>query len=152
MRKNNKGFSLIELIVAMVIMSVLAVMFVSNYLEQTRKSKRSVDISNAEQVVDTLLLIYAEDETVVLPTFTWNKSTLVEGNGVYSKVFKTLGGVPVSEMDEDLYWKVNCYTDAQGYYTIDSVYLLDAPSDSMGYEVYPDITEYLTKYKKVAMH
>ena len=57
---NNKGFSLVELIIVIAIMAVLIVVLAPQYLKYVEKSRNSTDITNATEIV-TALQVYAGD-------------------------------------------------------------------------------------------
>jgi type IV pilus assembly protein PilA len=57
---NNKGFSLVELIIVIAIMAILIVVLAPQYLKYVEKSRNSTDVSNATEIV-TALQVYASD-------------------------------------------------------------------------------------------
>lgn len=59
-KMNNKGFSLVELIIVIAIMAVLVVVLAPQYLKYVEKSRNSTDTSNATSIV-TALQVYAAD-------------------------------------------------------------------------------------------
>lgn len=59
-KMNNKGFSLVELIIVIAIMAVLVVVLAPQYLKYVERSRNSTDISNATAIV-TALQVYAAD-------------------------------------------------------------------------------------------
>lgn len=61
-KKNNKGFSLVELIVVIAIMAVLVGVLAPQFIKYVEKSRESTDIQNAEQVASALKAYYADDE------------------------------------------------------------------------------------------
>lgn len=64
MRKmNNKGFSLVELIIVVAIMAILLVILTPQYLKYVEKSGNSTDLENARLIVNALQ-IYALDPDV----------------------------------------------------------------------------------------
>lgn len=60
---NNKGFSLIELIIVIAIMAVLLVILVPSYLKYVERSRVATDLTNARKIVSALQ-IYAADPNV----------------------------------------------------------------------------------------
>lgn len=59
-KMNNKGFSLVELIIVIAIMAVLVVVLAPQYLKYVEKSRNSTDTSNATSIV-TALQVWAAD-------------------------------------------------------------------------------------------
>jgi prepilin-type cleavage/methylation N-terminal domain protein len=62
-KMNDKGFSLVELIIVIAIMAVLVVVLAPQYLKYVEKSRNSTDLSNATAIV-TALQVYAADPDV----------------------------------------------------------------------------------------
>ncbi len=60
---NNKGFSLIELIIVIAIMAVLLVILLPSYLRYVERSRVATDMTNARKIVSALQ-IYAIDPNV----------------------------------------------------------------------------------------
>lgn len=72
-KMNNKGFSLVELIIVIAIMAVLIVVLAPQYLKYVEKSRNSTDVTNATEIVSALQ-IYASDPdaTTPIPTSAFN--------------------------------------------------------------------------------
>lgn len=60
---NNKGFSLVELIIVIAIMAVLMGVLAPQYLKYVKKSKISTDITNAENIATAVNAEIADGET-----------------------------------------------------------------------------------------
>lgn len=61
-RKNNKGFSLVELIVVVAIMAVLIGVLVPTLVRNVEKSKKQKDISTVEEVRNQLTIGLADEK------------------------------------------------------------------------------------------
>lgn len=68
-KMNDKGFSLVELIIVIAIMAVLVVVLAPQYLKYVERSRNSTDLQNATEIV-TALQVYGSDPeaTVSIPT------------------------------------------------------------------------------------
>lgn len=60
---NNKGFSLVELIIVIAIMAILIVVLAPQYLKYVERSRNSTDLQNATEMV-TAIQTYAADPEV----------------------------------------------------------------------------------------
>ena len=80
---NNKGFSLVELIIVVAIMAVLIGVLAPAYLQYVEKSKKTKDCSAIGSVMDAIEIVAAD------PAITWGNEALnvkVETTGAdYSK-------------------------------------------------------------------
>lgn len=95
-RKNNKGFSLVELIIVIAIMAILVGVLAPQFAKYLGKSKTATDVQNAQQMASAISAQFAEDAT---------KSTkeLPEA-GTYDvsaeeKIQKVIGGSPQVKED-----------------------------------------------------
>lgn len=64
-RMNNKGFSLIELIIVIAIMAVLLVVLVPQYLQYVEKAKRARDANSALEMRNVFDRVLAMDSTLI---------------------------------------------------------------------------------------
>ena len=75
--KNNKGFSLVELIIVIAIMAVLVGVLAPTYLQYVEKSKKSNDVSSIDTIVNAVE-IAAIDPLVVTDSTTTLKVTVTK--------------------------------------------------------------------------
>ena len=88
-KMNNKGFSLVELIIVIAIMAILIVVLAPQYLKYVERSRNSTDLQNATELktaIETYVAdpeskeTMAKDDTVVL-TISSNADGDVSGTG-----------------------------------------------------------------------
>lgn len=65
-KMNNKGFSLVELIIVIAIMAVLIGVLAPQYLKYVEKSRKSADLDNYQQIM-TAVQVYYSDVSNSLP-------------------------------------------------------------------------------------
>lgn len=62
-KMNDKGFSLVELIIVVAIMAVLIALLAPQYLKFVERSKKSADRDTVDQIIRTVQTDYADPET-----------------------------------------------------------------------------------------
>lgn len=67
-RKNNKGFSLVELIIVIAIMAILVGVLAPQFVKYLNKSKTATDIQNAQNIASAVAAQWSEDQTVTTKT------------------------------------------------------------------------------------
>lgn len=157
MRESNKGFSLVELIIAIAIMAVLTGAVVPNFLEYLGKAKRTSDVASAKQIVEAMdMMLLLEDSGIEvngkqMVGFMWNKDSKSSGgtDNLYIDMINSFKELPVSKYNKDFFWCMYYTTNSFGYLDVKSLYLLENPGDTMGYELYPDPSKYLENVEKV---
>jgi len=102
-KKNNKGFSLIELIIVITIMAILTALIAPQLLRYVEQSRVAKDLSSIDEVYRAIQISLA-DETIFKATTTGNTvtfkngttdntSTLTASTGALATdLHKTLGG------------------------------------------------------------
>ena len=76
--KNNKGFSLVELIIVIAIMAILIGVLAPQYLKFVERSRQSTDKQNADEIIRAVE-IYAADPEAATP-FALNKTATITLN------------------------------------------------------------------------
>lgn len=66
-KMNNKGFSLVELIIVIAIMAILLVVLAPQYLKYVEKSRNSTDLQNAAEIVSALQIYAADPDATTVP-------------------------------------------------------------------------------------
>ena len=72
LRKDNKGFTLVELIVVIAILGVLMAVLVPQYIQYIDKSRQKTDFSTMEEIRHTATLEAAQQETFPATATTGN--------------------------------------------------------------------------------
>lgn len=72
-KMNNKGFSLVELIIVIAIMAILIVVLAPQYLKYVEKSRNSTDVSNATEMVTAMQVYAADPDVAAADAFTGGK-------------------------------------------------------------------------------
>ena len=67
-KMNNKGFSLVELIVVIAIMAVLVGVLAPQFIKYVEKSRQSTDLTNLDSIKQVVVAYYADKEGTDLPT------------------------------------------------------------------------------------
>lgn len=147
--RSNKGFSLIELIIMIAILSVLIGTLSPKYLKYVERSKRVTDVTNARLIRDAAERVQALDALGTgngaykyTGAVMWNKDTPypTKIKDFSDAIFIELGQVPVSAVNKDLFW---CMYYNQGNGSIKKIVLTTRPGSSVEYELYPDPSKFL---------
>lgn len=72
---DNKGFSLLELIIVMAILAALIVIIVPQYLKYVERSRNAVDLQNARAVVTAIETYATEPDSGFPPPDYWQAVT-----------------------------------------------------------------------------
>jgi type IV pilus assembly protein PilA len=80
--KNNKGFSLVELIVVIAIMAVLVGVLAPQFIKYVEKSREATDIQNISSIGDSLQTYYADHACSGTVTIELDK-TYASGDAAY---------------------------------------------------------------------
>jgi type IV pilus assembly protein PilA len=74
LKKNNKGFTLVELIIVIAIIAVLAAVIAPQYIKYVEKSKAAADATTMGAVVQAVNTLCADGTITANETFTWNRT------------------------------------------------------------------------------
>lgn len=105
---NNKGFSLVELIIVIAIMAVLMGVLAPQYLKYVKQSKISTDITNAEELATAINVAISDGanasdaDKVVISTST----AFSAGTSVISKSNGGAVNAPTCKVKSDWQWVV----------------------------------------------
>lgn len=156
MKKNNKGFSLVELIVVVAIMAVLMGILIPTLVRNVTHSKRSVDVDAAGEIANSVQRIITADPDMYYQfvgdeapnyMFSWNSNTSVDSfknDPLVSKVIQDFDRFPTSKSEKNITWRVNVNGENGDIH----IYLVNSISDTTGYELYPEHDTFVKKHKK----
>ncbi len=64
-KMNNKGFSLVELIIVIAIMAILIAVLAPQYIKYVEKSRQSADLDNWQSIVNAIQVAYADTDNPI---------------------------------------------------------------------------------------
>jgi len=156
----NKGFSLIELIVVIAIMAILVGAISPQLVKYIAKSRRAVDVKNAAEIVEAFNVTRVANDLTELvdgdaspfgagtKAVGWRRAELKE-NGPYPKnsvlyyVVDCFGEITDPKTNDDFSWYLVFDSDTGDPLNI---YIIDdtqGGSIPMFYEVWPDSSDFL---------
>ena len=159
-KKDNKGFTLLELIIVIAIMSILIGVLAPTIMGYIGKAQRAIDGQTADEVkraVDRILVFNGDATTQMVHPVTgqvtymtacmWNSNSKVTDGDAEMTTLNLGNNFNTSNVTDMSYMFMNCgYTDELNY-----IYLVEYPGAKEGYELYPDPTEYINYNRKVKL-
>ena len=116
---NNKGFSLVELIIVIAIMAVLMGVLAPQYLKYVKQSKISTDITNAQELATAINTAIADSANANADTVSITSGTAFSGGDTV--ITKHAGGTvsaPNPKTDSRYTWEVT-FDNVNGVQTIE---------------------------------
>ena len=98
-KMNNKGFSLVELIIVIAIMAILIAVLAPQYIKYVEKSRRSADLDNYQAIINAVQTAFADEDynaslsglTAFTVVGSKGNSLQINGGGNMSAVLQDLG-------------------------------------------------------------
>lgn len=100
MKMNNKGFSLVELIIVIAIMVVLGGVLAPQYMKHLASAKISTDASNADSIATAINVAIADGESTIVA------SPITGVGGTTTTGVSNLATLPVSKVDATYKWYI----------------------------------------------
>ena len=87
-KKNNKGFTLVELVIVIAILAILVGLLAPQYTKYVEKSRKSADAENLEEMVKAVQVYEADTESAALAAGTYTITMNTTTNTVASDELK----------------------------------------------------------------
>ncbi len=91
-KMNNKGFSLVELIIVIAIMAILIVVLAPQYLKYVERSRNSTDMQNATTIVDAIQIWAADPAATTNPVTAADNGAVIKVTGTGTTTAAGAGG------------------------------------------------------------
>lgn len=155
MKKDNKGFSLIELIIVIAIMVIITAIVSGSYIKYVGRSKRAMDANNATEFAKACAVAHVFDtiethaEAYIEGDVGWCGWTdgdiahvnVASPSTVLDYLVQAAGDLPVSAVNRNFIWYLKydvTTTEVLG------IYITDDPATARDkYEVWPDGSDYI---------
>ncbi len=149
MKKNNRGFTLVELIVVIAVIAILAGAVGVVVIGYIKKSRRTMDADTAKQIEQSYARAAAtlHDKIVLRPDYTSGYIVVRYDTALNSPevtiedyAFKDFNGVPASKAHPDYFWKIEYDKDSG---KVSKISLTDGTASGKDIEVYPNNEDFI---------
>lgn len=130
-RKNNKGFSLVELIIVIAIMAILAGILIPQFVKYISSSKVSGDIQQAENIYNAVAAQYADSQGTEPTGMSYDGNKHKVTDAVAEAL--EMGKAPTCKVDSNYLFMYSC--DSKGAV---AVYLAPASEADKAYDATKD--------------
>ena len=100
-RKNNKGFTLVELIIVIAIIAILSAVAAPQYIKYVEKSREAADSAFAGDIVSCANVLVADGEATADFTLTWGSGKVTASSGVDQDAVDAILGESVADPASD---------------------------------------------------
>lgn len=148
-KKNNSGFSLVELIIVVAIMGVLLGIIAPAYVSYVQRSKRVADVDSAVKIRDAIIRVQAIDGWgthgggyLYTGGVAWNCDSKYNNppKTFLDALMCEMGTVPVSKINKKYFFMVE-YDVGNG--EVKTIKLTDHPGSAKCWELYPDASDWI---------
>lgn len=154
--KKNKGFSMVELMIAIAIIAILAGAIAPTLVKYVKRARRVKDVQFAKEIQEAVdrAIIETEAGTSVssfnwqyTSAVAWNKDSKVSDDpeNVLQYAFKELGRMPECNTNRDWFWIVQFDPDDG---KVSKVLLAPSIMGKEKYELWPNSEDFLEMKKK----
>lgn len=139
-KRNNKGFSLVELIIVIAIMAILAGVLAPQFVKYIGRSRTSTDIQNAQQMATALSTEFADTERTTEVTQqtvagdkAWDDATATVDSTKHRSQKDVFGGEPKVKADSDYHFVYEI--------TASGEVKVSVTNGTKTYALYPEVTK-----------
>ncbi|MBQ8147505.1 MAG: prepilin-type N-terminal cleavage/methylation domain-containing protein [Lachnospiraceae bacterium] len=149
MRKKNKGFSMVEIIIVIAIMAILAAAMAPMLIKYVGKARKSRDVDTGKEIYAACIRAAVEmGEEDITSQLGSSGSVLVRYDTVLNNppqnvidyAFDEFGGIPRSASHKDYYWEIEYDVTNK---SIERINLTAGAGSSDKFEVYPNSEVFL---------
>lgn len=148
--KNNKGFSLVELIIVIAIMLVLVGILAPQFIKYVHRARIAADVTNAQEIASAIQVMIADGGSITeanrpsleVVDYIMNGPTTILEAGYPIHGLAGIPQIPTSHIDREARWTVCWNSEGEVFVGLSS------KDFSTGWILYP---EYIENYRWFAL-